>query len=66
MLKARGISQNIYAAFYPLHKLKGRLKKMGPARLRKRNILMHLNPIEGNLIVYNSERKFPYSPSKIF
>ena len=65
MLGARGLEESTYRAFHPLHKLRGHLYRMGRAKLRKNTNLLHLNPIEGVLLAFSSDRKFPYSPGKI-
>ena len=66
MLVARGFDTNANSAFYPLHKLRGHLQQMVTAKLRKNTILLHLNPIEGVLIAYSTDRSFPFSPSKVY
>ena len=55
MMKARGINENCYKAFYPLRKLKGSLQRTQFKNLTKSMCLLHLKPIEGALKLYTAE-----------
>ena len=65
ILKARGMDETYYKAFYPLTRLKGLVHKMHGTKLTKYTRYIYLNPIEGVLITYKTANKFPHMPHTI-
>lgn len=55
--------QKPYRSFVPLKRLKGTVKKVHRLGMNNYSRLLYLNPIEGVLISYHSQAKFPHSPS---
>ena len=54
-----------YISYYPLIRLKGFLFKMHRLKLSHYARYLYLNPIEGVLISYKSQQKFPQQPNVI-
>ena len=52
-----------YKSFFPIKRLKGTVKKHHRTGLNSYARFLYVNPIEGVLISYQSQQKFPHSPS---
>lgn len=56
---------NPYKNFFPLMRLKATLIKMARYKIKKKHRYIYLNPIEGVLISYKTQAKFPHEPNNI-
>lgn len=54
-----------YKSFFPIKRLKGTVKKHHRTGFSSYSRFLYVNPIEGVLISYASQQKFPHSPSYI-
>lgn len=54
-----------YRSFYPIKRIKGTVKKVHRLGMNSYARFIYVNPIEGVLISYQSQSKFPHSPSYI-
>jgi len=54
-----------YKSFYPVQSLKGSIKKVHRTGLQTYARYIYVNPIEGLFVSYQSQQKFPHSPSYI-
>lgn len=52
-----------YKSFFPVKRVKGSVKKVHRTGLKTYNRYIYVNPIEGVLISYENQNKFPHSPS---
>jgi hypothetical protein len=52
-----------YKSFFPVKRVKGTIKKVHRTGLKTYNRYLYVNPIEGVLISYENQNKFPHSPS---
>jgi hypothetical protein len=52
-----------YKSFYPLKRIKGTIKKVHRLGMNSYSRFLYVNPIEGLLISYQNQSKFPHSPS---
>lgn len=52
-----------YKSLFPVKRLKGTIKKVHRTGLKTYSRYIYVNPIEGVLISYESQNKFPHSPS---
>ena len=52
-----------YKSFFPVKRVKGCIKKVHRTGLKTYQRYLYVNPIEGVLISYESQNKFPHSPS---
>lgn len=64
-LKAKRRQKKPYAPFFPIKRLKGTVKKVHRTGLQTYSRFIYVNPIEGVLISYQHQSKFPHSPSYI-
>jgi hypothetical protein len=54
-----------YKSFFPIKRIKGTIKKVHRLGVNNYSRYLYVNPIEGVLISYHSQSKFPHSPSYI-
>lgn len=54
-----------YQSFFPIKRLKGTIKKVHRLGMNTYTRFIYVNPIEGVLISYQSQSKFPHSSSYI-
>ena len=54
-----------YRSFFPIKRIKGTIKKVHRLGVNNYSRYLYVNPIEGVLISYHSQSKFPHSPSYI-
>ena len=64
-LKSKRKQKRPYAPFFPIKRLKGTVKKVHRTGLQTYSRFLYVNPIEGVLISYQNQSKFPHSPSYI-
>ena len=62
--KARS-ARKPYKILFPLKRLKGTVKKVHRIGMNTYSRFLYVNPIDGVLISYHSQSKFPHSPSYI-
>ena len=54
-----------YKSFFPIKRLKGTVRKVHRLGMNSYARFLYVNPIEGVLISYQSQNKFPHQPSYI-
>ena len=64
-MKAHRAQKKPYKSFTPIKRLKGTVKKVHRLGMNTYSRFIYVNPIEGVLISYQSQSKFPHSPSYI-
>jgi hypothetical protein len=64
-MKQHRVIKKPYKSFFPIKRLKGTVKKHHRTGLSSYSRYLYVNPIEGVLISYQSQQKFPHSPSYI-
>lgn len=52
-----------YRSLFPVKRVKGTIKKVHRTGLKTYSRYIYVNPIEGVLISYENQNKFPHSPS---
>jgi hypothetical protein len=62
-MKNHRLLKKPYMSFYPVKRVKGNIKKVHRTGLKTYNRYLYVNPIEGVLISYENQNKFPHSPS---
>jgi len=64
-MKKHRLLKKPYKSFFPIKRLKGTIKKVHRLGVNNYSRYLYVNPIEGVLISYHSQSKFPHSPSYI-
>jgi len=64
-MKAHRVQKKPYMSFYPLTRLKGTVKKVHRLGMNTYSRFLYVNPIEGVLISYQNQSKFPHQSSYI-
>jgi len=64
-MKSHRAQKKPYKSFFPIKRLKGTVKKVHRLGMNTYSRFLYVNPIEGVLISYQSQSKFPHSPSYI-
>ena len=64
-MKKHRLQKKPYRSFFPIKRIKGTIKKVHRLGVNNYSRYLYVNPIEGVLISYHSQSKFPHSPSYI-
>lgn len=64
-MKQHRLQKKPYKSFFPIKRLKGTVKKVHRLGVSTYSRFLYLNPIEGVLISYQNQSKFPHSSSYI-
>ena len=64
-MKANRGLKKPYTSFFPIKRLKGTVKKVHRLGMNTYSRFLYVNPIEGVLISYQSQSKFPHQSSYI-
>ena len=64
-MKAHRVQKRPYKSFYPLTRIKGTVKKVHRLGMNTYSRFLYVNPIEGVLISYQNQSKFPHQSSYI-
>ena len=65
MIEARKLDVNSYMTYTPLRRMRGHLQYVSRIRIAKTSCLLYLKPVEGALLMFKSDRKFPDQPTRI-
>lgn len=64
-MKKHRASHKPYKSFFPLKRVKGTVRKVHRLGMNTYYRFVYVNPIEGVLISYQNQSKFPHQPSYI-